>query len=248
VADASLPDLADTREPVNDAQAIVGKRFPDAVVALLGSAVLGARRTPTSDLDLVIVRAEQTSPRWEGFHHGRWPVEVFVSDRRGWNACIDAEVRARRPVVLDVSATGVALSSNEETKALQREARELLANGPLAATQAELELAGRLLGDPVEDLSGGLQGCEQTFVIEAIARQAAELFLLGRRRWLGVGKWLGRALSDGDASLAEGLDVAVRSACDGNVEPLLAVVAAVVDSTGGPPLPDWTAEANTSKR
>ena len=92
---------------------------------------------------------------------------------------------------------------------------------------------------------GGVEGCEQTFVIEAIARQAAKRFLLGRRRWLGVGKWLGRALSDADATLAERLDAAVRCACGGNVEPLLAVVAAVVDS-GGPTPSDWTSEADTS--
>jgi hypothetical protein len=91
VADASLPDVGDTNAPLSSAQAIVRKRFPDAVVAVLGSAVLGPRRTPTSDLDLVIVRTGQTAPRWEGFHHGPWPVEAFVSDPLGWNACIDGE-------------------------------------------------------------------------------------------------------------------------------------------------------------
>jgi hypothetical protein len=42
-------------DPEADARALVTERFPAARAAFLGAGVLSAHRTPTSDLDIVIV-------------------------------------------------------------------------------------------------------------------------------------------------------------------------------------------------
>jgi hypothetical protein len=42
-------------DPVADAQALIAERFPAARAAFLGGGILSARRTSTSDLDIVVV-------------------------------------------------------------------------------------------------------------------------------------------------------------------------------------------------
>jgi hypothetical protein len=93
-----------------------------------------------------------------------------------------------------------------------------------------------------------LEGCERSFAVLAIARQAAELFLLTQGHWLGAGKWLGRRLHDADQALAERLDAALRAAFGANEGPLLTVVAAVVDAAGGPSGEAWSAPVDDLER
>jgi hypothetical protein len=45
----------ETEEPIVAAARVVQERFPESRVAFLSSSVLGTLRTPTSDLDVVVV-------------------------------------------------------------------------------------------------------------------------------------------------------------------------------------------------
>ena len=79
----------DRPEPVEAARAFVAARFPEARVALVGGSVLTEDRTPTSDLDVVVVLADGDvatgsgllPPFRETFEHEGWVVEAFVHDR-----------------------------------------------------------------------------------------------------------------------------------------------------------------------
>lgn len=177
-----------------------------------------------------------------GFHTPDVPVEAFVANRDGWDACVAKEVGRRCPIVLHITATGVPLTRNDTTTTLQRRARELLSRGPAPVPAAELALGRRLLHDLAEDLrGGGLSPLELAFVIDAAGRLVAELVLGSRRQWLGTGKWLARRLADADPALAQRLQTALRSAHAGNVRPLVFLGRDVLEATGGPVPSEWQA-------
>ncbi len=79
----------DRPEPVEAARTFVAARFPEASVAFVGGSVLTEHRTPTSDLDVVVVVGEDVTvadsgmraPYRETFEHDGWVVEAFVHTR-----------------------------------------------------------------------------------------------------------------------------------------------------------------------
>ena len=232
-------DLDEVDEEVlGAARELVASRFSADAAAILAESALGERRSAKSDLDLVVIE-DGADSRWEGLHGGRWPVEMFMSDQVGWKHCVDREVRDRRPLVMQITATGVPLRNNVTTSHAQRDARRLLGQGPAALTPAERALQRRLLTDLVDDLEDAGQGPERHFVIEATFRQSAELWLMSNRRWLGWGKWLARALSETAPDLSTELAVAVQAADRGDISPLVAVAKRVLDDAGGRVQSDW---------
>jgi len=220
------------------AREVVASRSPAFRSAILAESALGQRRSPRSDLDLVVIEDGAVS-RWEGTHGGRWPVEMFIGDLEGWERCVATEVRDRRPLVLQITATGVPLTTNSTTTDVQRNARRLLTRGPSPLTPSELGLQRRLLTDLVDDLEDARQGSERHFVIEATFRQSAELWLMSNRQWLGWGKWLARALSETAPELSDELAVAVQASHQGDISRLVAVAQLVLQDAGGPVRSDW---------
>ena len=220
------------------ARELASSRYPAATSAILAESALGERRTLTSDLDLVVIE-EGAESRWEGFHGGRWPVELFVSDPEGWQRCVAKEVDDHRPLVLRITATGVPLTPNDTTRDLQLSAQRLLTRGPRPLTPSERSLQRRLLADLLDDFEGVPRGPEREFLIEAIFRQAAELWLMNNRQWLGWGKWLARAFNERCPELSSELALAVQAAHQGDPSRLLAVARLVLDDAGGPVRSDW---------
>jgi hypothetical protein len=232
-------------EPMVAAATLVRERFPDALVAVLGEAVIGPGRTPTSDLDLVVVQ-DTAQSRWEGLRASEWPTELFVTDLAGWDRYVDREIRERRPVVLRVTATGIPLTDNEATATLQRRASDMLRAGPPPVSSAELALARRLLADLIDDLRGGTHGLERVLVIADITQHAAELVLLARRHWLGSGKWLARLFEATDPNFARQLAATSRAAQTGDIQGLLTTATAALDAAGGPIPTQWIDPVNSS--
>jgi hypothetical protein len=120
--------------PKVDAEALVRERFPAAVIAIVGEAVLGSQRTAASDLDLVVVE-DGVDARWEGLRTRDWPAEIFVADRDGWNRYIQQEIRDRHPVVLRLTATGVEVANTHSYQSQSEESapRSFGVNSPRSA-------------------------------------------------------------------------------------------------------------------
>ena len=226
------------REVLTAARELVASRFPAATSVILAESALGERRTLKSDLDLVLIE-EGAESRWEGIHGGRWPVEMFVSDLDGWQRCVAREVDERRPLVLQITATGVPLTPHGTTSDMQLDAQRLLTQGPRPLTPSELSLHRRLLTDLLDDLEDVTHGPEREFLIEATFHEAAELWLAKNRLWLGWGKWLARALNERAPELSSELALAVQAAHQGDLSRLLAVARLVLDDAGGPVRSDW---------
>ncbi|WP_042386955.1 nucleotidyltransferase domain-containing protein, partial [Streptacidiphilus melanogenes] len=118
-------------EPEAAAVELVATRFPAARAAFLAGSVLTSRRTPTSDLDILVLVGAEGSRFRESLRHAGWPVELFVQSERDWHGFAASETAARRSPLLHMTAHGCLLVDADGLGArLQDEARQRLAAGP----------------------------------------------------------------------------------------------------------------------
>ncbi len=197
-------------DPVEDARALVGERFPDALAAFLGGSVLSAWRTATSDLDIVVILAGPPAPYRESLRWRGWPVETFVHDAASLEHFFAADAARRRPTLARMCRDGVLLAGTpEDTDAIRERARLLLAAGPAPLSAVELALARYGLTDAVDDLTGSTDPAETAVIGWRVWTQAAELALALAGYWSGSGKWLLRELRDADPGLAARMVAAI---------------------------------------
>jgi len=224
------------------AREVLATRFPDATCAFLSAASTGTARTATSDLDIVVIEGKETASRWEGFHCAEVPVELFVADLQGWERYVASEVNARKPVVLRITATGWSIRADSAGAMLKATAQHLLDAGPPPFAPSEVDLRRRLLSDLLDDLRDVDDDIERAFLVQAVLKSTAELFLGLRQRWLGSGKWLGRLVAAESREVARDLVDGARSAHNGMGDRLLAVADRILADAGGRPMrSDWVA-------
>src|SRR3984885_16228343 len=119
-------------DPVADARALIAERFPTARAAFLGGGVLSARRTATSDLDIVVVIDGPPAPFRESLYWRGWPVELFVHDSESVGVYFARDASARKPSLARMIAEGVTLLDSGAAGAISEEARAALMAGPPA--------------------------------------------------------------------------------------------------------------------
>ncbi|GAA1886270.1 nucleotidyltransferase domain-containing protein [Streptomyces durmitorensis] len=221
-------------EPTRVAQELVEAWYPDAVAALLGGSVVTSRRTPYSDLDIVIVFAGEREPSRSSLRFGAWPVELFVHTEASWRWFVEREIPRRKSSLLSMCAHGVVLADRDGAGArLRHEARQLLAAGPPDAAPAEIEDQRYVLTDLLDDLAGCSTAGERFFIVTEIAGRAAEFVLLRTGSWTGGGKWTARRVDAVWPGFSEELEGLVREALEGRDAGLVALVDEVLAPSGG---------------
>jgi hypothetical protein len=216
-------------DPMADARALVSERFPAALAAFLGGGVLSDRRTPTSDLDIVVIVGDLSAPYRESMTWRNWPAELFVHRPDTVGAWLAKDVARRRPTLARMCTDGVVLADTDGTAATVRnQARAVLAAGPPPVDPAELERRRYGLSDLLDDLAGTRDDGERAMICACVVRETAELALVIAGRWLGTGKWLLRELRAADPQLADEL-VAARE----DPARLAAIANGVLASAGG---------------
>ncbi|MCP3905108.1 MAG: nucleotidyltransferase domain-containing protein [Planctomycetes bacterium] len=181
---------------VEIAEVVKRERYPEAsVVFVTGSMVRGAA-TPSSDLDLVVVFDSVERAYRETFRYTDVPVEAYVHDIATLRYFL--EVADRRDGV-----AGLALMVDEgipipETSHLSEElqamARRVLAIGPTAWSNEELDASRYMISRFLEDLAAPRSHDEglatATSLYAALARHAFR----ARGRWAATGKEIPRRL------------------------------------------------------
>ncbi len=203
----------DRPDPVTAATAFVGERFADARAAFLGGGVLGPLRTPTSDLDVVVVLDPATdvpgrprAPYRETFEHEGWITEAFVHDEASLREWWQRDVARRVPSLVRMVAEGVVVLDRDGTaEGLRREAEALLAGGPPHADPDEVAARRYALTNLLDDMAGCEDEAELVFIAGAVLQGVGELALLVAGEWLGSGKGLPRRLGEHDPDLLERL-------------------------------------------
>ncbi|MFI2202142.1 nucleotidyltransferase domain-containing protein [Streptomyces sp. NPDC020192] len=190
------------RDHATIARDLVRTRFPGARAAFLTGSVLTDRRTPTSDLDIVVLLPGPPAPFRESLVHEGWPVELFVQTEADWRGFAERETAERGSPLLAMCANGLLLTDTDGLgAALRTEARERLAAGPPAVSVAELEDRRYALTDALDDFRGCADPLERIYLVAELLRRASELALLAGGHWLGGGKWLSRRLAEAEPGL-----------------------------------------------
>ena len=204
----------DRPEPVDAARTFVAARFPEASVAFVGGSVLTEHRTPTSDLDVVVVVGEDVTvadsgmraPYRETFEHDGWVVEAFVHTRssldRFWAS--DAERRVCTLLRLCLESE-VLVDRDGAADEIRTVATRLMAQGPPPFTDAERALARYRLTDLLDDMAGCDREDELVYLAGAVVNEVASLALVSAGQWSARGKALARALRAVEPDLAERL-------------------------------------------
>ncbi|MEU4347150.1 nucleotidyltransferase domain-containing protein [Streptomyces sp. NPDC023838] len=220
--------------PCAAARAVVGEKFPTARAAFLGGSAATQRRTPTSDLDVVVLLPGPPAPYRESLLHGPWPVELFVHTEESWRTFVKREIDKRRSPLLRMCAEGVLLLDRDGVgEKIATEAQRLVAAGVPKATVEELEDRRYAITDLLDDLAGCDNAGERVFIVTELARRAAELALMVNGAWLGGGKWLARHVDATEPGFSKKLSEAVRDALAGREKGLVGVVDEVLARCGG---------------
>ncbi|MGW8777214.1 nucleotidyltransferase domain-containing protein [Streptomyces sp. NPDC055796] len=222
-------------DPVLTARELVRDRFPAARAAFLAGSVLTDRRTPTSDLDIVVLLDGPPAPCRESLVHRGWPVELFVQTEAVWHGFADQETAKRNSPLLAMCADGMLLVDADGLGAsLREEARKRWAAGPPPLSDRERDHRRYMLTDLLDDLRGCADPAERVYLVAHMLQRASELVLLVGGHWLGRGKWLSRRLAAADPGLHGALSEAAARAIAGDATAFAAVVAEVLDLAGGP--------------
>ncbi|WP_219502176.1 cupin domain-containing protein [Nonomuraea ceibae] len=217
-------------DPVTAARTLVEELFPGALYAFLGGSSVTGRRTPTSDLDVVVVIDGLARPVKESRRWREWPVELLVHSRTSLLAFVEQDVARDRPTLMRLCADGVLLVDRSDGQAaeLQRELRARLDAGPGPLPAPRLDRARYVLSDLLDDLAGGGDPGERAFTSWHVVEETARLALSLAGRWHGDGKWLLRELRAQDPELAAEL-LAARD----DPARLAAAATGVLDRAGG---------------
>lgn len=217
------------------ARELVRDRFPAARAAFLAGSVLTDRRTPTSDLDIVVLLDGPPAPYRESLVYRSWPVELFVQTEAVWRSFADQETAKRSSSLLSMCADGMLLVDTDGLGAsLQSEARERWAAGPPPLSDRERDYQRYVLTDLLDDLRGCADPAERVYLVSHMLQRASELVLQVGGHWLGGGKWLSRRLAAADPRVHRALSEAATQAIAGNAKIFATVVAEVLDQAGGP--------------
>lgn len=213
------------------AQRFVEERFPIAEAAFLGGSAATGRATESSDLDILVVLPEQwkADSFVETTDYEGQLVEVFVYGRDALQNWLVKGREGRRPVLDKLIGEGIALTGGRAARDLIDSSRRVLDQGPADPDPAELGVRAYSLSALLDDLVDVADPGERFTLKATVWREAAELALLIRRRWLGTGKWLFRELLVGPDEFG----LVAWAAGSHDTDDLLKAGRAVLDAAGG---------------
>ncbi|HEY3559328.1 MAG TPA: nucleotidyltransferase domain-containing protein [Kribbella sp.] len=187
------------------AQDLVAELFPEARAAWLGGSVARGDATPTSDLDITVLRDGPVLRK--SIEYGGWPVELFVHTEKSLRYFADKDQARRQPTMMRlVGESVVLLDTDRSGTRLQQEFLAEVAAGPKPLSADELSLLRYTITDLLEDLASA-DGDARLAIASVLWQEAARLLLTGSGHWSGTGKGLLRELTAYD--VAHGTDHAV---------------------------------------
>jgi predicted nucleotidyltransferase len=196
----------DRPDPVDAARSFVTARHPEARAAFLGGSVITPDRTPTSDLDVVVVVAGPPAPYRETLEHEGWVVEQFVHTRETLEDFWSSDEERRVCSLLRMCADSVVLADDGGTaEEIRSVAAGRIAAGPPPLTEPELDALRYGLTDVLDDMAGCDREHELAYLAGAVLERTSALALAAAGRWSGSGKALARELHRTEPDLVERL-------------------------------------------
>lgn len=222
----------DSLDPLAVARAYVLDAHPESAASALAGSVATGRGTPTSDLDIVIYYGDRQVSFAETTRSQGWLIEAFVYGPEGIDEWFSREITDRRPVALDMWATGIPLTGEAVATRLQSRARGIISAGPRPLDPKDRGDLRYALTSAVDDLEGSQAPAEEFAIAADVFRRAGELLLLERQRWIGTGKWLVRRLAQAADPRAQML-IDWAASPDRSRQDLTHIAIEILATTGG---------------
>ncbi|MEV7609320.1 nucleotidyltransferase domain-containing protein [Microbacterium sp. NPDC089320] len=189
------------------AERFVAARYPGADVAVVAGSTARGDRTPSSDIDLLLLGddlfASEAQTSEASTHEFEGEIfEVFAYTPSGFDEWADRGVAQHRPVTVHMLVEGIAIRDDGRLSALRRRWRTLLDEGPSLNAQ-ESALRRYVITDVLDDLRDATDPLEQRVEAAILFERIAELMLLREGHWIATGKWLPRRLRDLSRERAE---------------------------------------------
>ena len=189
---------------ITAAKAIVDERFPTCDAAFLAGSTVRAEATPTSDLDIVIISRNATSPYEEEFTAYGWPVDIIFHTESSLYKFFKFDAIRRRLVLARMINEGIILKDSDGfAQTAKACAAEAFAAGPAPFSGYELIRARSELTRLYDDFVSSPSRAERLIIGPNLAYVAMNLTLNFNRQWTGEGKWMYRALYDYSPELAD---------------------------------------------
>lgn len=180
------------------AERFVAARYSAADVAIVAGSTARSERTPTSDIDLLLLgdelfaAADQTSEASTHEFEGEI-FEVFAYTPAGFDEWADRGVTQHRPVTVHMLVEGTAIRDDGRLASLRRRWQSVLDTGPSLSAQ-ESAFRRYVITDVLDDLRDAADPLEQQVEAAILFERVSELILLSEGRWIATGKWLPRRL------------------------------------------------------
>lgn len=175
----------------------VAERFPGASIAVVGGSTATAKRTKTSDIDLLLIGDDLFE---EGqvslaatYAYGGEVFEVFAYTPAAFDEWMRRDLTQFRPVLPTMLIEGVPVRGESAAAELRATWQPVIAAGPVVPAD-ELRLRQYKVTDLLDDLRDAVDPLERQVVASALFEQTAELMLLSGGHWLAMGKHLPRRL------------------------------------------------------
>lgn len=192
------------------AERFVAAYFPAATTAVLAGSTVRGTRTPTSDLDLLLIGEDlfadaraATGPSSHAATYGfeGEAVEVFAYTPSGFEEWARRGVAQHRPVIVHMLMEGLPLRTGPELTSLRERWASVLSAGP-TVSDAESATRRYVITDLLDDYRDARDPLERHQLAAALFDRTAELILLTNGRWIASGKWLPRRFRDFDPQRA----------------------------------------------
>jgi hypothetical protein len=99
--------LAHRMLPLQAAQQLLSRYFPDCEGAILAGSVVRGEATATSDLDMVIFQSSLASAYRESLVEYTWPMELFVHSFTSYKDYFQSDIQRARPSLVRMVAEGI---------------------------------------------------------------------------------------------------------------------------------------------
>ena len=198
-------------EPLEVATRVVDAHFPQCLTAFLASEVLSGARTPTSDLDIVVVLDGPPAPYRQTMTAYGWVVELFVHTRESLHHFLDLDAQDQRCTLARMCTGYVLRDVADLADSIQLEAQGVIDAGPPEFSVEQIDERRYHLTDLLDDFDGANDPDEIIFIAGQLIHQAGDLALASQRRWRGTGKWMVRQLNEAGSDVAERLARSLRT-------------------------------------
>ncbi|AXL11866.1 hypothetical protein DXT68_06745 [Microbacterium foliorum] len=180
------------------AERFVAARYPGTDIAIVAGSTARGERTPTSDIDLLLLgdalfeTEDQTSEASTHEFEGEI-IEVFAYTPAGFEEWADRGVAQHRPVIVHMLVEGTPFRDDGRLAPLRDRWQTALDAGPSLSPQ-ESAFRRYVITDVLDDLRDAADPLEQQVEAAILFERIAELMLLSEGRWIATGKWLPRRL------------------------------------------------------